>query len=257
MTEGGQRGNRRKAMFYVTGDTHGNQYKWMEQIDMFLKPGDMILITGDFGVGFWNGRYWSEEMFFDWLEKQPYTVLFCDGNHCDFNKLDSYPVTEWNSGKVHFLRKNLIHLMRGEVYQINDWRFFVMGGGYSLDKYRRTEGVSWWPQEMPSAKEYENARYNLARFENTVDYIITHTAPGETVYHMSTIRRLGIQRNVMEERELTTFLDYVQATVQYKYWYFGHFHIDLELWRNQIATFSTIREVENSRIVRQWESYEG
>jgi hypothetical protein len=40
--------------------------------------------------------------------------------------------------------------MRGEVYNIEGNSIFVMGGGYSLDKDFRTEGVSWWPQEMPS-----------------------------------------------------------------------------------------------------------
>lgn len=44
-------------MFFLTGDTHGNQYKWVEQIDPSLSPTGMILVCGDFGVGFWNGRY--------------------------------------------------------------------------------------------------------------------------------------------------------------------------------------------------------
>lgn len=244
-------------MLYITGDTHGSQYKWVEQIDLFLKPGDTIIVAGDFGIGFWNGRYWPEEMFFDWLEEQPYTVLFCDGNHCNFDILDSYPVTRWNGGNVHLIRKNLIHLMRGEIFRIDGKTFFVMGGGYSLDKYLRTEGLSWWPREMPSEEEYENARNNLNRAGSQVDYIITHTAPAETVYDLSLRRQLGIRGDVTEELELTTFLNHVQATVSYKCWYFGHFHIDLELRKNQIAIFNTIREVETGKILRQWETYEG
>lgn len=50
-------------MIYITGDTHGNQYKWVEQIEPVLSPSDTLIVTGDFGVGFWNGRYWSEETF--------------------------------------------------------------------------------------------------------------------------------------------------------------------------------------------------
>ena len=52
-------------MLYTVGDTHGNQYKWVEQIETVLSPSDIILVCGDFGVGFWNGRYWSEESFYD------------------------------------------------------------------------------------------------------------------------------------------------------------------------------------------------
>ena len=68
-------------MIYITGDTHGNQYKWVEQIESVISPADIILVCGDFGVGFWNGRYWSEETFYDFLSEQKYTVLFIDGNH--------------------------------------------------------------------------------------------------------------------------------------------------------------------------------
>ena len=39
-------------MLYTVGDTHGNQYKWVEQIEPILSPSDIILICGDFGVGF-------------------------------------------------------------------------------------------------------------------------------------------------------------------------------------------------------------
>lgn len=39
-------------MIYVTGDTHGNQFKWLEQIDPILKEGDIIIVCGDFGIGF-------------------------------------------------------------------------------------------------------------------------------------------------------------------------------------------------------------
>lgn len=63
-------------MIYITGDTHGNQYKWVEQIESVISPADIIIVCGDFGVGFWNGRYWSEETFYDFLSAQKYTVLF-------------------------------------------------------------------------------------------------------------------------------------------------------------------------------------
>ena len=36
--------------FYITGDTHRNQYKWVEQIEPILSPADKILVCGDFGV---------------------------------------------------------------------------------------------------------------------------------------------------------------------------------------------------------------
>jgi len=242
-------------MIYITGDTHGNQYKWVEQIEPVLSSGDMIIVNGDFGIGFWNGRYWSEEAFFDFISEQEYTVLFVDGNHENFDKLNSYPVEMWNSGKVHKIRHNLMHLMRGEVYCIDGITIFAFGGGYSIDKYRRQENISWWPQEMPSEEEYRNAEQNLKKVNDQVDYIITHTAPSESVYYLSTIRRLGIKNDVSEERPLTAFLDDIQRRVSYRHWYFGHFHVDAELWRNQTAMLNTVRELESGKAVYQRDSY--
>ena len=243
-------------MNYITGDTHGNQFKWVEQIDPVLKTGDRIIVAGDFGMGFWNGRYWSEETFFDWLARQPYTVLFCDGNHEDFDKLEKYPVTQWNGGRVQCIRPNVIHLMRGEVYDLDGQRIFVFGGGYSMDKAYREPGVSWWPQEMPSAEEYQNGEVNLDACGRKVDCMITHTAPSETVYALSTMFRGQIKPAMEEEFRLNSFLDVLQRTVEYQRWYFGHFHVDAELWRNQTVVFSTIRQLETGKIVHRWPSYE-
>lgn len=243
-------------MIYDTGDIHANQYKWVEQIHPALSSGDILIVNGDFGIGFWNGRYWSEETFFDWISEQEYTVLFVDGNHENFNKLNDYPIELWNGGRVHKIRHNLIHLMRGEVYNIDGISVFAFGGGYSIDKYRRQENVSWWRQEMPSEEEYKNAEKNLQKVDYQVDYIITHTAPSESVYYLSVMQRLAVNKNVVEEQPLNTFLDHIRQQVTYKHWYFGHFHIDIELWRNQTAVLSSIRELETGRIVKQWNSYE-
>jgi hypothetical protein len=234
-------------MIYITGDTHGDQDRWQRLIAPTLAPGDILIICGDFGVGFWNGRCWSEETFYDHLSQQPYTVLFVDGNHENFDQLNGYPVEAYCGGKVHRLRPNLLHLMRGEVYTIEGNTFFVMGGGYSLDKAMRVEGESWWREEMPSQEEYQNARSNLERAGFRVDYILTHTAPSETVYYLSTLRSFGIKRTIVEELPLTTFLDEVRSKVTYQHWYFGHFHVDAELWRNQTAILDCVRAVQTVR----------
>ncbi len=236
-------------MYYVTGDTHGNQMLWDICITGFLKPGDTIIVTGDFGIGFFKGRYWSEEKFFDYLAEQEYTVLFCDGNHENFEKLNQYEALEWNGGKVHFIRKNVIHLMRGEIYEIDGKRIWTFGGGYSLDKEFRVPGISWWQEEMPSIAEYDYAMENLEKHGYQVDYILTHTASICAIEYMS---HLGeqIKNNVKEERVLNHFLQWVEENVGYQKWYFGHFHIDRELWRRQHVVYDAIRELRTGEIVR-------
>lgn len=61
-------------MIYITGDTHGNQFKWLEQIDPVLKEGDIIIVCGDFGIGFFQQKYSSEESFLILLVNSP--ILF-------------------------------------------------------------------------------------------------------------------------------------------------------------------------------------
>ena len=143
--------------------------------------------------------------------------LLMVSNHENHNLLDSYPISEWNGGKVHFITPSIIHLMRGQVYEIGNKKFFTMGGAESHDKIFRKEGTSWWSREMPSDEEYEEGLNNLDRVNNEVDYIISHCAPDQ------------IQNQIAywyEHYKLTNFLEIVRQTVDYKWWYFGHYHID-------------------------------
>lgn len=231
-------------MFYVTGDTHGNQILWDACINSFLNDGDTIIVLGDFGVGFFDGKYWPEEMFFDYLAEQKYTVLFIDGNHENFDKLDSYPIKPWNGGRVQFIRKNVIHLMRGEIYDIDGKKIFCFGGGYSLDRNYRVPGKTWWPQEMPNDEEYKKATKNLEAYDFKIDYVLTHTAPVDTVEYL-------IKENVVtEELPLTGFLQWVAETAEYNKWFFGHLHMDAELWRNQYSVLDGIRELHTGKLIR-------
>ena len=244
-------------MIYVTGDTHAKQNNWKTEIHPVLSENDIIIVAGDFGLGFWGNRYISEEFFFDWLENQSYTVLFVDGNHENFDKLNSYSVEEWMGGKVHRIRKNIIHLMRGEIYSIEDITLFTFGGGFSLDSYRRAPGIDWWPDdEMPTGEEYKNAENNLSKAESCVDFIITHTAPYESIYYLSTNGNLGIKKLVPEELPLTSFFDILQKNVSYTHWYFGHMHVNEEIWRKQTAIASAIRELKSGNLIKQWQQKE-
>ena len=144
----------------------------------------------------------------------------------------------------------MIHLMRGEIYEIDDKKVFVMGGGYSLDKKFRIPGRTWWPQEMPNDAEYRNASKNLEKCGFKVDYILTHTAPAETVEYLSRLN-FGIKNSVVEELPLTGFLQWIVENVYYEKWYFGHFHIDAELWKNQYAVLDAIREIHTGEFTKK------
>lgn len=201
----------------VTGDTHGDLN--FKRIFQARKLGyTHLIICGDFGY-IWTGDK-KEQKQLDYLNKIGVQVLFCDGNHEGFNILNSYPITEMYDGKVHKIRDNIIHLMRGEIYHIDNKSFFVFGGANSTDKEYRIEGKSWWKEEMPSNEEQEYGLYNLNIYGNKVDYIITHTCYPSALLKVGGAYRID---------ELSDFFNQIKVTVDYKYWYFGHMHNDYRI----------------------------
>lgn len=210
-------------MIYITGDTHIpidikklNTSNFAEQHTM--TKNDYIIICGDFG-GVWNNS--NEELYWrNWLKEKNFTTLFVDGNHENFDMLNSYKVHSWNGGNVHYINDSIIHLMRGQVYTINGCKFFTMGGAESIDKAYRTEGKSWWREELPTNDQYNEALDNLDKNNWSVDYVLTHTASMNVMKHMQYIK---------ENNPLNSFFNRLEEDLQYKHWYFGHFHDDVDI----------------------------
>lgn len=95
-------------MIYITGDCHADFRRF--NTDIFPEQNEMtkedyVIICGDFG-GVWDKDKESarEKWWLDWLESKPYTTLFADGNHENFDRLYDYPAEEWHGGKVHKIR---------------------------------------------------------------------------------------------------------------------------------------------------------
>ena len=219
-------------MIYVTGDTHG-EYGRITMLDQKLKAGDICVVCGDFGY-IWKDDV-PEKYVLDDLAARPYTLLFVDGNHENFDALYRYPEEKWNGGKVHRIRKNILHLCRGQIFDICGKTFFTFGGAYSVDKHMRREGASWWAQEMPTDAEFAEGNKNLDLCGRKVDYIITHAAPEEPM------KRLGLERN--GEYPLNNYLEYVRETVEYDHWYMGHLHRDEDVWMRQSVLWMDMREI--------------
>ena len=206
---------------FITGDTHGKRMR-IEQIigDIMPECGDIIIICGDWGLLFWDSPH--EREYLDFLEKIPFTLCFIDGNHENFHAIYNFPVEVWNGGKVHRIRKNIFHLMRGQVFEIDGRTFFTFGGAYSIDRWRRERNFTYWDEELPNNDEYHEATQNLEAHGMEVDYILTHTVPTSMVYRMGQIPNEN-------EIELTGFLEWILREVRFKHWYSGHWHIDKNL----------------------------
>ena len=253
---------------YLTGDTHGNPdrlgvHSFYEQKDFSgNKEDNYVIVLGDFGL-IWNRDEESkqEKWWLNWLQEKPFTTLFLDGNHENHVRLSTYPVKEWNGGKVHEIRPNVLHLMRGEVFNIEDKKFFVMGGASSHDiqdgildyedplwkdkakyldnngKYMfRVKGLSWWEEEMPNDTELENGLNNLEKHNYKVDFILTHSP--------STLELilLGGER-LYKTDKLSNYLDIVKSRTNYKRHFFGHMHINHAINSQDIGIYEQIIQI--------------
>lgn len=226
--------------FIITGDIHGTidiekVVQFFEEHDTFTED-DYLVICGDVGVcGFSLERERETRKI---LQNLPVTTLFVDGNHEHFKHLNAYPIEVWNGGKVHFVENNIIHLMRGQVYEIDGVRLFSFGGAHSTDWMYRQEGISWFSEEIPSRNEYEEGWENLVAADFRVDYIVTHTAPREVAAAM------GYGELSDEEVELRKYLQQVAEKTEFEAWYFGHFHEDTEIEDTFYCLYDTLQVIE-------------
>ena len=208
------------SRIFITGDVHGDvdinrliSPKYFKMSNKLTRE-DYVVILGDFGCVWDMGQL--DQTLLHQLEEMPFTTLFIDGNHENFNLLNSFPVQEWHGGKTHLILPHIRHLMRGQIFNIGDKTFFTMGGATSTDKYRRQENVSWWPQEMPSYDEMLEGVDNLAASNNKVDYILTHTGPNSIIDQISFM---------CDHDSLTNYLEKnIKQEVEFKKWFFGHWH---------------------------------
>lgn len=220
----------------LTGDTHGERGRFNPNSmsgEFEFGERDVLIVTGDWGYVFLDN--FDERKYLDELEGKPYTIAFVDGNHENFPALRAYPEEIWCGGKIHRIRKNIIHLERGQVFNILGRTVFTMGGAYSIDRMMRRRGYSFWDEELPSDEEYKSAAENLRKCGMKVDIIVTHTAPREIV------RRMGYE-SAYEELELEGFLEWIMYEVEFSDWYFGHFHIDRDIDEKFHALLFDVKE---------------
>ncbi len=226
-------------MILITGDTHGtidyNKIKIINNANILSKD-DYLIIAGDFG-----GLFFEKELEkqLSYYTKLPFMVLFVDGNHENFDLINSYPVSIWNGGKVHIIKDNIIHLMRGQIFTIEGKTIFTFGGGTSIDKMFRKEHVSWWKEEIPSEEEVEEGINNLKKYNNNVDYVITHSIDSNTLNDP----RLFFEGRKCEVFEDNLILDKFENIIEYKHWYFGHYHKDVKINDKKTALYNTIYEL--------------
>ncbi len=226
-------------MIFITGDTHGkidfDKLTAFAENNPKLTKKDYVIVAGDFG-GLWFPEYLEEDL--ARYENLPFSVLFVDGNHENFDLLNGYPIEEWQGGKVHKVTPHVFHLMRGQVFTIEGKTFFTFGGGTSIDKCFRVEKESWWREEIPSQKEIDEGVENLKKVGNKVDFIVTHSCDERALYYPPL--KGGRSEIKLKPYPDNMALSVFEGLVDYGHWYFGHYHLDGDLTDKKTAIYHEI-----------------
>lgn len=214
---------------YITGDTHGvtdiqKVITWYEVNKDKLKETDILIICGDVNIPPFYGVP-EDKRALPIFEKMKIQIAYVDGNHENFEKLNAMEIEEWNGGKIHRQSKNVVHLMRGQIYTIEDKKILTIGGATSLDRYRRILGLDYFKEEDIMQCDIDETLNNLKKNNYEVDIIVTHTIGREFIY-----KKMYNDVHAYDSYMggINTFLDYVDDLTRYKDWYFGHFHIDVD-----------------------------
>lgn len=227
-------------MLFVTGDIHAGRDISKLKSKNFpagntLTKDDYVIIAGDFG--FLGDSQNEDKYWLNWFQEKKFKTLFVDGNHENFDLLNSYPIEDWKGGKVHRINDSILHLMRGQVFEVEGVKLFTFGGAKSKGIEIRKEHVSWWKEEMPSAEEYAEGFRNLEKHKWQVDYIITHSCASSAVEIVKSLCGKG------KINELNKYFDVVEERVNFRHWYFGHFHLDAKLTDKQTVLFNKIERL--------------
>ncbi len=216
-------------MIYVTGDMHGNLEK-LKAACAKLKKNDTLIICGDFGF-IWDGGA-AEKRLLKRLGKGKYNLCFLDGSNENFYLLAGYPEAEFMGGRARNVSGRLWHLMRGEVYTIEEKKIFIFGGGESADVDSKRAQNRWYPEEMPSMEEMQRGADNLEKAGLAVDYILTHIPPGSVLAMM--------EKGNPEYDNLQIYLNEVAKRVKFERWIFGRMHKDRVLTPHYTAVFDQV-----------------
>lgn len=210
---------------YLTGDIHSDIRRLLRIDDEQMTKEDIVIVLGDFGV-VWEENSNRTLTLLELLSEKNFTTAFVDGNHENFKeikKLES--IVYWNGEYVGVLPFGIIHLLRGEIYNLGGKRIGVCGGANSVDKAWRKKNSSWWAEEEISEDDVKNFKVNLNNGdyrENKIDIMLSHDAPANMIPVVKLYS--GINDGAISSSQKQ--LDKIDQMADISKWYFGHWHID-------------------------------
>ena len=224
---------------YVTGDKHQEYAGLFTMADKLnLNENDYVIVLGDMGL-FWRHDKRDANSFIKYFEENyNFNLYFVDGNHENFKILNSLDEDENHMG---YISEHIRHLKRGRRYNIGGKDILAIGGADSVDKFRRTEGLSWWKDEAITDEDVD--RIDAGHY----DYVLSHTCPTSVFeankMYLCTLGNI-VDDNNPEFKISNNKLEQVLNFITFNKWYFGHYHVDITLDDEFACLFHGWKELE-------------
>lgn len=203
------------ARIAIAGDWHADTDYAVAAIEHAAKRDATVLIhLGDFGYQF-TDRYLNSLN--DALDRCGIVLGFVDGNHENFDRLLSWHV---DADGLRHLRDRIVHLPRAFRWQWSQTRCLALGGAYSIDRFLRTPGHSWWPQECLTAEQARDAATG-----GPADVMFCHDCPAGLAVPDAAREQLGFPAKELRRSQLyrVRLRSVVDAVRPLRLWH-GHFH---------------------------------
>jgi hypothetical protein len=183
------------------------------------------IILGDGGF-LWPGNQKPDQCNYNALAYRPFPVLCVIGNHEPILGMSGVPETDIGIGEsVYQINEKpfVAYLKRGKIYNIDGFKFLVLGGALSIDKDDRIPGRSWWKNEYWTEQEKQDV-FKLLESEKIFDCVLSHTGPNRVnkkIFNTSEYSSKIIQD------EVARLNDQIDAQIQCRSWWCGHWHRDI------------------------------
>lgn len=197
------------------GDWHANTRWACTMIEHAKDLGaECIVHLGDYGMRYARDFRQSIQRA---LYRTGLNLYFLDGNHEDFARLYDFPLTADGTRKVS---ARVFHLPRGHRFTWGGLRFLACGGAVSVDRHRRVEGTSWWPEEQVTAAD-------IARCEEggLTDVLLSHDCPtGIDIPHLDKTSGFFPAEALRVSETHRAKLLAIAAATKPKLIFHGHYH---------------------------------
>lgn len=225
------------ANVFITGDKHGDYSELETKLTRYkATKQDVVIILGDHGTLYYEDR--SAERKKKWLNDLPATFICIRGNHdhrpdCaaySHKLIDVNEPTHAGSFYIDEKYPNILYTKEYGWYRFGTKRVFVIGGAFSVDKYKRVKmqeagftGYLWFSDEQLYPRERDDAQCQLVKEAQGEFYVMSHTVP------MKYVPRDTFMPNVDQktvDNTMEWWLNDLEDGLSYQKWYCGHWHID-------------------------------